>query len=173
MKSIMVVFACAVLLLLVAACGGRDDSSDLRLANEALQEEIEMLRQEMTFLFAAHVSLQDELRFVQAQVDSMAVHPANGEYQENGEYQDEFPMFHHDLQSLLNEPGLDRLSIEQIAWQNISATSAGMEYILWRGSWANLGNTEHYVNLLVSHGWELVNMFGAGQHNGIVVVMRR
>ena len=167
MKSIMVVLACAVLLVLVAACGGQDDGSELRLANEALQEEIEMLRFKLSILIDEQVNLQDELRLVQAQVDSMAVPPANGEYHY------EFPMFHHDLQSLLNGSVLGEFSIEQAAWQNLSAATADMEYVLWRGSWANLGNTEHYINLLVSHGWELVNMFGAGAHNGIVVVMRR
>ena len=166
MKSIMVVLACAVLLVLVAACGGPDDSSDLRLANEALQEEIERLRQELTFLTETQHILLAELRHVQAQIDSMAVQP------ENGEYLDEFPMFHHDLQSLLNEPGMG-VSIEHTAWQNISAATAGMEYILWRGSWGDLSGTEHYVNLLVQHGWELVHMFGAGMTNGVVVVMRR
>ena len=175
MKSVKVVFSCALALLLfvfITACGGQDDNSELLRANEQLQEEIEMLRSDIRKLISEHSSLQAELNFLQDQAGKTVNQSVNGIYQE------EFPMFHHDLQSLLNDTNLydtslDEFSIEQVAWQNLSAQSAGREYILWRGSWNYLSETEYYVNLLVSHGWELVNMFGAGIINGIVVVMRR
>ena len=176
MKSVKVVISCTLALLVLAfvaacACASRDDDDGLQrfLGSEQLQEEIEMLRQELMHLKHEHSNLQAELKNVLEQVE------ANGLASNavNGEYQVEFPMFHHDLQSLLNETGYSDFSFEHAGWQNLATSSIGREYILWRGSWNYLDETESYINLLTQHGWELVTMFGAGMINGIVVVMRR
>ena len=170
MKSVKVVLTSAVVLLLivfVAACGGHDDRSDLLRANEQLQEEIERLMNGFWYLMYENSNLQAELKLARDQLAG-TVSPSADE-----KYHEEYPMFHHDLQSLLNESGMAGLGIEHLAMQNLVAATPGMEYILWRGSWSNLSETEHYINLLVQNGWELVNMFGAGPVNGIVVVMRR
>ena len=154
MKSVRFVVVCAAVMLFmmfVAACGSREDYSELVRINEQLQEEVNRL---LAVISAVH-------------------------------YQNEYPMFNRDIQSLLNdanisEPGSLQVEwepgAEQVGWQNLASASAGMEYILWRGSWHSLGLIEHYVNLLVQHGWELVTMFQAGHAvygGGIVVVMRR
>ena len=172
MKSVKVVMACTVIMLALvfaAACGSRDDNSDLLRANIMLQEELASLMHDFRNLMSENKDLQAELRYVR---DYLAAE-GNVSQSINGESQGEFPVFYQDFQSLLNETNHTGFSIEHTAWQNLSASSTGMQYILWRGSWGNLSDTQDYINLLVQNGWELVTMFGAGQLNGIVVVMRR
>ena len=173
MKSVkfVVMFAAAMLLLMFAtACGGRDGHSDLLESNEQLQVEIERLLSESAFFMNKIVSLQEELDLLHTQANGATSQPAIVEIY------DEFPMFHQDLQSLLNEPITTEFTLEHAAWQNLASASEGMEYILWRGSLSNLSETERYINLLVQNGWELVTMFGAGSGYGMagmVIVMRR
>ena len=171
MKLAKFLQSCAVVVLLFVfvACGGQDSQSDLLRANEQLQEEIKSLRYDLQNLTDEHRSLQAELSFVQGYLAASGT--ANQSL--NGVYPGEFPVFYQDFQSLLNEPIHAEFSFEQAAWQNLSTSSTGRHYILWRGSWGSLVETQDYINLLVQHGWELVTMFSAGQVQGIVVVMRR
>ena len=144
LRIITVVAVVSMFFAFAAACGSRDDLSELIRANELLQEEINRL---MAAMPASQLAFED--------------------------FQCEYPMFNRDIQSLLNEPIISESGMQQLGWQNLAAQSTGRDYILWRGSWSTLSDTEHYINLLVQNGWELVSMFSAGQLNGIVVVMRR
>ena len=144
LRILSVLAVVCVFFVFAAACGGREDYSELVRINEQLQEEVNRL---------------------------LAVISA-------GDYLCEYPVFNVDIQSLLSDASISEVGfepgIQQAGWQNLATQSTGREYILWRGSWGNLSDTEAYINLLVQNGWELVNMFGAGQlNNHIVVVMRR
>lgn len=169
MKSIKVVLVCKVAILLfvfVAACGGKDESSDLVRINEQLLEEIVMLRQDFRYLVDEHINLQAELRNVQDYIASRSM----ASQSTNGEYQSDF-----DFGGSLDDTFFEDVVFEQLTWQNLGVSSAGMEYILWRGSWTNLAIIETHLNLLSAQGWDLVAMFQAGHAHagGIVVVMRR
>ena len=164
--KIMLMFVIVTLLFVFgAACAGQDDNADIIQANVQLQEQVLRLMDNFQALMEANNSLQEELRHFQNQVAELTNPPLNGEFFD-------FPVFYQDFESLLNGYS-QAFGIEQIALQNLADSSSDMEYILWRGSWDNLSLTQDYINQLVQNGWELVNMFGAGRMNGIVVVMRR
>ena len=174
MKSVKIVFVSSVVMLFImfaVACGGQDINLDLLRANVQLEYEVYRLRNDFQHLMDEHSNLHAELRYIQDQLAASST----ASQSVNWEYPGGFPGFYYGINGLLDGAYFDELGIEQLAWQNLGTSSAGWQYILFRGSWVNLDNTEANINILSQQGWELVTMFQAGHAaaGGIVVVMRR